>query len=131
MIPIVLGYPHRIGVLVGVTLAQIGEFSFVLSKEGINLGLLTGDDYQVFLASAIITMVFTPFMIQGSGRFSEYFERLPISNDLKFGRFHEEIIKRTELKKHVIIVGFGLNGRNVTRVLSASGIPFVVLEIKS
>lgn len=129
LIPIVLGYPIRIGVLVGVTLAQIGEFSFVLSKEGINLGLLTNDDYQVFLASAIITMVFTPFMIQGSGRFSEYFERLPVSNTLKLGRFHEEKIKRTELKKHVIIVGFGLNGRNVSRVLSASGIPFVVLEL--
>jgi len=129
LIPIVLGYPIRIGVLVGVTLAQIGEFSFVLSKEGINLGLLTNDDYQVFLASAIITMVFTPFMIQGSGRFSENFERLPLSNALKFGRFHEEIIKKTELKKHVIIVGFGLNGRNVSRVLSASGIPFVVLEL--
>jgi CPA2 family monovalent cation:H+ antiporter-2 len=129
LIPVVLGYPLRIGVLAGVTLSQIGEFSFVLSKEGINLGFFSGDEYQVFLASAIITMVFTPFMIQGSGRFSEYFERFPISNTLKLGRFHEDILKRTELKNHVIIVGFGLNGRNVSRVLSASGIPFVVLEI--
>ncbi len=129
LVPILLGYPIRIGVLVGVTLAQIGEFSFVLSKEGISLGLMTGDEYQVFLASAIITMMFTPFMIQGSGRFSEYFERLPVSKALKFGRFKEEIVKRTVLKKHVIIVGFGLNGRNVSRVLSASGIPFVVLEL--
>ncbi len=129
LVPIVLGYPLRIGILVGVALSQIGEFSFVLAKEGINFGLLSGDDYQVFLASAIITMVFTPFMIQGSGRFSEYFERLPLSNALKLGRFHEEVNRRTELKNHVIIVGFGLNGRNVSRVLSASGIPFIVLEM--
>jgi len=129
LIPVVLGYPLRIGVLVGVALSQIGEFSFVLSKEGINLGLFSGDEYQVFLASAIITMVFTPFMIQGSGRFSEYFERLPISNSLKFGRFREDVLKRAELKNHVIIVGFGLNGRNVSRVLSASDIPYVVLEL--
>ena len=129
LVPVVLGYPLRIGVLVGVILSQIGEFSFVLAKEGINFGLLSGDDYQVFLASAIITMVFTPFMIQGSGRFSEYFERLPLSNALKLGRFREKIIRKTELKNHVIIVGFGLNGRNVSRVLSASGIPFVVLEM--
>ena len=129
LVPVVLGYPLRIGVLVGVILSQIGEFSFVLSKEGINLGLLSNDDYQVFLASAIITMVFTPFMIQGGGRFSEYFERLPISNTLKFGRFHENVLKKPELNKHVIVVGFGLNGRNVSRVLSASGIPFVVLEM--
>lgn len=129
LVPVVLGYPLRIGILVGVTLSQIGEFSFVLSKEGINLGLLSGDDYQVFLASAIITMVFTPFMIQGSGRFSEYFERLPISSTLKFGRFQENVLKKPKLNKHVIVVGFGLNGRNVSRVLSASGIPFVVLEM--
>ena len=129
LIPVVLGYPLRIGVLVGVALSQIGEFSFVLSKEGINLGLLSGDDYQFFLASAIITMVFTPFMIQGSGRFSEYIERLPFSNALKSGRFREDVHKRSDLKNHVVLVGFGLNGRNVSRVLSASGIPFLVLEI--
>jgi CPA2 family monovalent cation:H+ antiporter-2 len=129
LIPVVLGYPLRIGVLVGVALSQIGEFSFVLSREGINLGLFSGADYQVFLASAIITMMFTPFMIQGSGRFSEYFERLPISSALKFGRLREDVHVRTELKNHVIVVGFGLNGRNISRVLSASGIPFVVLEM--
>ena len=129
LVPVVLGYPLRIGILVGLALSQIGEFSFVLAKEGINFGLLSGDDYQVFLASAIITMVFTPFMIQGSSRFSEYFERLPLSKSLKLGRFHEEVTRRQELKNHVIIVGFGLNGRNVSRVLSASGIPFIVLEM--
>jgi CPA2 family monovalent cation:H+ antiporter-2 len=129
LIPILLGYPLRIGVLVGVALSQIGEFSFVLSREGINFGLFSGGDYQVFLASAIITMMFTPFMIQGSGRFSEYFERLPISDALKFGRFREITLKKEELKNHAIIVGFGLNGRNISRVLSASAIPFFVLEM--
>jgi CPA2 family monovalent cation:H+ antiporter-2 len=129
LVTLALGYPLRIGVLVGVALSQIGEFSFVLSKEGINLGLFSGSDYQVFLASSIITMIFTPFMIQGSAKFSEYFERLPISNKLKTGRFHEDVFETKELTNHVIVVGFGLNGRNVTKVLSASGIPFVVLEI--
>jgi CPA2 family monovalent cation:H+ antiporter-2 len=129
LVTLVLGYPLRIGVLVGVALSQIGEFSFVLSKEGMNLGLFSGSDYQVFLASSIITMIFTPFMIQGSGKFSEYFERLPISSKIKSGRFHEDVFETKELTNHVIVVGFGLNGRNVTKVLSASGIPFVVLEI--
>ncbi|MCX9085477.1 MAG: cation:proton antiporter [Candidatus Methanoperedens sp.] len=129
IVTIVLGYPLRIGVLVGVVLAQIGEFSFVLSKEGINLGLFSESDYQVFLASSIITMIFTPFMIQGSARFAESFEKLPISNKVKSGSFHEDIIEKHELKNHVIVVGFGLNGRNVTKVLSASAIPFIVLEM--
>jgi CPA2 family monovalent cation:H+ antiporter-2 len=129
LVTLVLGYPLRIGVLVGAALSQIGEFSFVLSKEGMNLGLFSGSDYQVFLASSIITMIFTPFMIQGSGKFAEYFERLPISSKIKLGRFHEDVIDEQELTNHVIVVGFGLNGRNVTKVLSASAIPFIVLEI--
>ncbi len=129
VVPVVIGYPLRIGVLVGVALAQIGEFSFVLSKEGLNYGLISGDDYQVFLASAIITMVFTPFMIKGSGKISEAIERLPLPHNIKLGRFNEEKAERTNLTNHVVVVGFGLNGKNVSKVLSKSHIPFIVLEL--
>ncbi len=129
LVPIVLGYPLRIGILVGAALFQIGEFSFVLAKEGINFSLISGNGYQVFLASAIITMVLTPFMINGSGKFSEFVERLPMHHALKFGRLQDDVFKKDEFKNHVIIVGFGLNGRNVSSVLSASSIPFAVLEM--
>ncbi|MCX9075049.1 MAG: cation:proton antiporter, partial [Candidatus Methanoperedens sp.] len=129
LVPVVLGYPLRIGILVGVALSQIGEFSFILAKQGINFGLISGDQYQIFLASAITTMVLTPFMIQGSGRFTDIVERLPISHELKFGRFHENEPGTDEMTNHVIIAGFGLNGRNVSKVLQASDIPFVVLEL--
>jgi CPA2 family monovalent cation:H+ antiporter-2 len=74
-------------------------------------------------------MVFTPFMIQGSGRFSDVSERLPLPPGVRFGRFQEEKIEKKDLKDHVIIVGFGLNGRNVSRALDASRIPFIVLEL--
>jgi CPA2 family monovalent cation:H+ antiporter-2 len=129
VVPVVIGYPMRIGVLVGVSLAQIGEFSFILSKEGLNFGLISIDDYQVFLASAIITMVFTPFLTQGSMKFSEAIERLPLPHVLKLGRFNEEKTERTNLTNHVVVVGFGLNGKNVSNVLSNSHIPFIVLEL--
>jgi CPA2 family monovalent cation:H+ antiporter-2 len=129
VVPVVIGYPVRIGVLVGVSLAQIGEFSFILSKEGLNYGLISGNDYQVFLASAIITMVFTPFMTQGSMKFSEAIERLPLPHNIKLGRFNEEKTERTNLTNHVVVVGFGLNGKNVSKVLSNSHIPFIVLEL--
>jgi CPA2 family monovalent cation:H+ antiporter-2 len=129
LVPALMGYPARIAVIVGVSLAQIGEFSFVLSKEGLFYELISKDDYQVFLASAIITMVFTPFMIQGSGRFADITDRLPLPPGVKFGRYHEEKIDKKDLKNHVIIVGFGLNGRNVSRALDSSRIPFIVLEL--
>ncbi len=129
IVPVLLGYPLRIGVLVGVALSQIGEFSFVLSKEGLNFGLISGADYQAFLASAIITMVFTPFMIKGSGKFSDLVGRVPLSNSLRFGSINDSYSKKFELNNHVIVVGFGLNGRNVSKVLSLSNIPFIVLEM--
>ena len=129
LVPVALGYPLKIGVLVGVALSQIGEFSFVLSKEGLSSGLISVTEYQVFLASSIITMMFTPFMIQKSDKFSEYIERLPVPHAFKLGKLHDEAPDKADLKSHVIIVGFGLNGRNVSRVLSSSCIPFVVLEL--
>ncbi len=129
LVPVILGYPLRIGLLVGVGLAQIGEFSFVLSKEGQNFGLLSANEYQIFLASAIITMAFTPFMIQRSGKFSDYVERLPLPGVLKLGRYTEGKFEREEVIDHVIVVGYGLNGRNISKVLSASEISFIVLEI--
>jgi len=129
IVPVILGFPLRIGLLAGMALAQIGEFSFILSKEGLNYDLISGDDYQVFLAAAIITMVFTPFMIQGSMKFSDAFERLPLPHGLKLGRYHEVRAPRTELDNHVVVVGFGLNGKNVSKVLSNSHIPFIVLEL--
>jgi CPA2 family monovalent cation:H+ antiporter-2 len=74
-------------------------------------------------------MVLTPFMIQGSGRFADVSERLPLPPVVRYGRFHDEKIDKKDLKDHVIIVGFGLNGRNVSRALDASRIPFIVLEL--
>jgi len=129
MVPALLGYPARISVIVGVAIAQIGEFSFVLSREGLIYDLISTDDYQVFLASAIITMVFTPFMIQGSKGFSDVTEKLPLPREVRLGRFHEQIIEKEYLKNHVIVVGFGLNGKNVSKVLDASRIPYIVLEL--
>ncbi len=129
LVPALLGYPARISVIVGVAIAQIGEFSFVLSREGLIYDLISTDDYQVFLASAIITMVFTPFMIQGSKRFSDVTEKLPLPREVRLGRFHEQIIEKEYLKNHVIVVGFGLNGKNVSKVLDASRIPYIVLEL--
>jgi CPA2 family monovalent cation:H+ antiporter-2 len=125
---IALGYPLRIAVLVGVALAQIGEFSFVLSKTGLSYNLISDGEYQVFLATAIITMMLTPVMIQKSNRLSELVEKLPAPEKFKRIReVREDTFKEKE--NHVIIIGFGLNGRNLSKVLSATHIPFTVIEM--
>ena len=61
---VVMGFPLRTSVLVGLGVAQVGEFSFVLLRQGASLNLITNNDFQTFLAAAVITMMLTPLVIQ-------------------------------------------------------------------
>jgi CPA2 family monovalent cation:H+ antiporter-2 len=62
--PAVLGYAGRVALHAGLLVSQLGEFSFVLAKEGRALGLLQEEMYQGFLAIAVFTMLVTPFLLQ-------------------------------------------------------------------
>ncbi len=64
---LLLSYPVRIATMTAVGLAQIGEFSFILAKTATSQNLLSDSDYQRFLASAILSMVATPFLIKPQG----------------------------------------------------------------
>jgi monovalent cation:H+ antiporter-2, CPA2 family len=115
-------YPLRIAVLCGLGLAQIGEFSFILAQAGLNYNLIEASFYNAFLASSIFTMFLTPFMLQlapyiagGAGNLEH------VKTGLKS--------KQVKLKDHVIIVGFGLNGKNLARVLKETGINYAVLDL--
>ncbi len=114
-------YPLRTAVLAGLGLAQIGEFSFVLAQAGMDFKLIPDDFYNAFLASSIFTMILTPF----------FFKFAPVIAN-RFGEI--EPIKKTveeehKLTQHVIIVGFGLNGKNLARVLKEAGIQYIVVEM--
>ena len=112
-------YPLRIAILTGFGLAQIGEFSFILSQAGLNYNLINNEYYNAFLASSIFTMLLTPFIFQLSPIIESAFRPLePVKNKEPQG-----------LSNHVIIVGFGLNGRNLARVLKETGIHYIVIEL--
>jgi len=115
--------------LVGFVLAQIGEFSFVLSLTAKEYGLLTNYNYQIFVASAVITMMFTPFIVDMSPRFANYMCRTRLPKLLKVGYKREEELERVDISNHVIIVGYGLNGQNLSKVLHHAKIPYLVLEL--
>lgn len=125
------GVPVRSAVLSGVALAQVGEFAFILAQEGLKVGILYRETYNIFLAVSVLTMIVTPIVIQWSpkiARRTEAFQRL-------HQWFPGRITLRSEssklkLKDHVIIVGYGLNGRNLSKVLGEFELPFVVLEIR-
>ena len=122
----VLGYGSRISWLTGLALAQVGEFSFVLAGVGRANGLLPEAVFQAFLASSVLTIIATPFLIQVSpalaGRAGEGRPR-------KAGAAAPGEGIAAGLKDHVIIAGYGLNGRNLAHVLMEAGVGYVVVEL--
>jgi CPA2 family monovalent cation:H+ antiporter-2 len=128
----ILGYPQRVATVTALGLAQIGEFSFVLARAGIGANLLPENDYQSFLAASIISMIATPFLISAAPRIGYGVQRLLRDGRAAETENSEEDIHLTSsggLQQHVIIVGYGLNGRNLARVLRAVGVPYVILEL--
>lgn len=116
----------QVSVLAGLGLAQVGEFSFVLAMVGAPLGLLNESAYQLFLAMSVLTMIATPFVIPLAGPFAEIVCRLARQPALEVPPHEEKAI--AELDDHVIIVGYGIGGRHLARVLKAAGVPYVILE---
>ncbi|MDR3609777.1 MAG: cation:proton antiporter [Ignavibacteriaceae bacterium] len=116
----ILHYPVRTAVLTGLALAQVGEFSFVLAQEGMTYHLLESNLYNIFLASSIFTMLLTPLILQLAPLIANKLSKIaPVFTETKKAKFND----------HVIIAGFGLNGRNLARVLKEAGILYVVIEL--
>jgi CPA2 family monovalent cation:H+ antiporter-2 len=118
----------RLGVLLGLSLAQIGEFSFILAAAGRNHGLLTAAGEQAFLAASILSMVATPFLISWAHRLAFGLEAMVVSPSDRRPR-ETEGMGADSMTGHVIVVGYGLNGRNLTRVLKEVSISYAVLEM--
>ncbi len=129
---LLIGSPLRTAIQSSLGIAQIGEFSFVLALAGKAFGVVTEDVYQIFLSASVVTMIITPFVFKFSHAISE---RIASASFLKnIGRPKKGLDKEGIPRKrhdHVIIIGFGLNGRNLARVLKEAEIPYVVLEMNS
>ncbi|MBW2644729.1 MAG: cation:proton antiporter [Deltaproteobacteria bacterium] len=126
---VLLGFPFRTAILVGLALGQVGEFSFILSKTGVEHGLLDGNIYQMFLAFSVLTMAATPFIIALAPRIADIILLLPLPKRLISGFYPVSEIKVESKKDHLVIIGFGINGRNVAKAASLSGIPYAVIEM--
>jgi CPA2 family monovalent cation:H+ antiporter-2 len=123
--------PFRVSIQTGIYLFQIGEFSFVLAVAGRASGLLTEYAYQIFLSSSVITMILTPFIISAAPSISAWLSsRAPLKRleRIKSREGEAHHLRRTG---HVIIIGFGVNGSNLAKVLKESDIPYVILEMNA
>ena len=118
----------RLAVLLGLSLAQVGEFSFILAKAGINYKLLTPANEQLFLAGSILSMIATPFLIQSVHRLAVGLEAM-LGASPESTSAGETPASENVAQGHVVVVGYGLNGQNLARVLKEVGIPYRVLEM--
>lgn len=125
-----LGNSLRVSTMTAVGLAQVGEFSFILAKVGVGQGLLTDADYQTFLAAAIISMIATPFLIKAAPRIG-YAIQSKLSPNSLLEPSMMGFSPVEPLKGHIIIVGYGLNGRNLSKVLRRVDIPYLILDLNA
>jgi len=130
---VALRYPLNTALTVAASLAQIGEFSFILAGLGLSLGLLPAEGMSLVLAGALISMALNPLLFAAIAPFQRWLlERsalarrleqrddpcaeLPVSTEHKY------------LKGQVVLVGYGRVGRRIASALGARGIPCVIAE---
>ena len=125
---LIIGLPIRSAILIGLALFQVGEFSFILAKTGQTYGLLSENNYQLFLTVSIITMAITPFLLNIAPKFAYSLAQLRLfkNSKLNFNIEQEQLDKN--ISDHLIIVGFGLNGRNVAKAADFSHIQYNIIE---
>ena len=132
-----LGSPLRTTVLTGLALSQVGEFSFVLSRLGLESSLITDDIYQAFLAVSIITMGVTPFLINASYKPADYLVKKASNSTFGMRLIHgfgTESLREGEkaelqMNDHLIIVGYGFSGKTISKAAKSAGIPYVIVEV--
>lgn len=117
-----LGLPFRVALATGISLAQVGEFSFVLAQTGLTHGLLSAERYQIFLNISVLTMLFTPAGVALASRLASRLTTMPPKLPGQEHAVHS-------MRDHAIVVGYGINGRNVAKAAGLAGIPYVVAEM--
>lgn len=120
------GYPLHTAVFSGLALAQVGEFSFVLAASGLSLHLFSMEEYQLFLAASVLTMMLTPLLISLAPRISEAIVR---RRKIREEAEAETSSSSCALNDHLIIVGFGISGKHLALVARESGIAYNILEM--
>jgi CPA2 family monovalent cation:H+ antiporter-2 len=127
------GYPLHTALTISASLAQIGEFSFILSALGVSLGLLAIDAQSLIVAGAIFTITLNPFVfgavtplwrwIRARRGLAAVLERPADTLSELPASFQPE-----SLQNHVVLVGSGRVGGPVATELASHGIPHVVVE---
>ncbi|MEI8365990.1 MAG: cation:proton antiporter [Parachlamydiaceae bacterium] len=118
----VLKYPFKTALIVAATLAQIGEFSFILSEEALKLKIIPEEGYDIIVGCALISIALNPLFFTLSKWVSKWYSQ----------RKNGEINQHTEpplgTVARAIIVGFGPIGQDAARILEELGMLSVIID---
>ncbi|MGM0636269.1 MAG: cation:proton antiporter [Bacteroidota bacterium] len=132
---ILLGYHPKTAHLAAFSLFQVGEFSLLLSTVGLKNELLSDTVYQFFLAVSIITMALTPFLIARSHQFTRFLLKAPVPKPIrKRLNARQKATNNTtddtnNWEDHLVIIGYGINGKNIARVAESMDISYVIVDM--
>ena len=116
--------PLRIAVTAAIGIAQVGEFSFVLARAGLEAGLISSNLWQVLLASSIVTMLATPSLIAFAPNIGFW-----TATRLVKRREDRQPDGMPEFTDHVVILGYGHGGRLIAGALRDLDVPYLILEL--
>lgn len=131
-----LRYPARTIFLTIFSIFQVGEFSLLLSTVGLENGLLPNNIYQYFLAISIITMALTPFLMNFAPNITYFLLKVPIPKAIKkrLHSYHNIQLQNhsdiEKLKDHLVIIGYGINGKNISKAAKSTNIPYVIVDLE-
>lgn len=125
-----VGFTSKTSIITGLGLAQIGEFSFVLAMQGRINHLIDEKFYQIFIAASILSMIGAPFIMRYAPIISvEILRFLRIKHQFNRKNILQSEFQRKGIKEnHVIIIGFGFNGKNLAKILKEANIPYVIID---
>ncbi len=124
-----IGQSLRTSVLAGLALANVGEFAFILSIPGKEYGFFSDSGEQIFLAIAVLTMALTPLFITSGPRVADFCSRMPLGPRIRSGCEPEAGHTVPTLEDHLVIVGYGLNGRHLAQAAEIGGIPHIIIDL--
>lgn len=114
--------------IVAAGLSQIGEFSFLLGEAGVQLGILSNDQYGIILAAAVISIMLNPLMYRLIPVKGQWLKKIPgLWRRLDKSQPLPELAHE-EMHGHVIIVGHGRVGKHIRRVIEQLGQPYLIVE---
>ncbi len=123
-----LRYPLRVSLATGLALSQVGEFSFVLAAVATSNSLLPEHLRQGVLTVAVLTMAVTPIVMKQSERAYRLVARAHLPRWITAERRIHVTEKRAH-SDHLLIIGYGINGKNLARVAREFGFPYAIVEM--